>query len=79
MNCAHAIVELLDTYWPSTIDMLEREKAIVDGCKPIFLSDRTPGSFEDFFSSESEYVCAVSPIAFYLVSHTLSIAIVQMS
>ncbi|KAF9818488.1 hypothetical protein IEO21_02726 [Rhodonia placenta] len=38
VNCARSIVELITTYWPGAIDILDREKGSIDGTKPIFIS-----------------------------------------
>ena len=38
MNCAGTIVELITHYWPYSIDILEPERAIIDGFRPIFFA-----------------------------------------
>lgn len=38
VNCAQSVIELITTFWPYSIDTLAREKGIVDGLKPVFLS-----------------------------------------
>ena len=38
MNCARAVVELITHYWPYSIDILEPERAIIDGFRPIFFA-----------------------------------------
>lgn len=38
MNCARTIVELITHYWPYSIDVLEPERAIIDGFRPIFFA-----------------------------------------
>jgi hypothetical protein len=37
VNCAHAVIELITTFWPDAIDSLAPEKGIVEGLKPVFL------------------------------------------
>ena len=36
MDCARTIVELITHYWPYSIDILEPERAIIDGFRPVF-------------------------------------------
>ncbi|RUP51887.1 hypothetical protein BC936DRAFT_144875 [Jimgerdemannia flammicorona] len=43
------IVQLLHHFFPSTVDVLDKEHGIVDGPKPIFFSDFTADSFLDLF------------------------------
>ena len=38
MNCARTVVELITHYWPYSIDILEPERAIIDGFRPIFFA-----------------------------------------
>ena len=38
MQCAHSVIELITEFWPYAIDILSREKGVVDGSKPVFFS-----------------------------------------
>ena len=41
MNCARAVIELIMLYWPHSIDVLQPERASVDGPRPIFFSSQS--------------------------------------
>lgn len=56
MNCAHATIELIKAFWPHSIDILRRERGIVSGSRPVFLSDWTDAQEMSFFESVDEYV-----------------------
>ena len=36
VDCAQTVVETITHFWPDSIDILERERGLVDGPKPIF-------------------------------------------
>ena len=38
VQCAHSVIELITEFWPYAIDVLTREKGVVDGSKPVFFS-----------------------------------------
>ena len=38
VQCAHSVIELITEFWPNAIDILTREKGVVDGSKPVFFS-----------------------------------------
>ena len=38
VQCAHSVVELITEFWPYAIDVLTRERGVVDGSKPVFFS-----------------------------------------
>ena len=38
VQCAHSVIELITEFWPYAIDVLMREKGVVDGSKPVFFS-----------------------------------------
>lgn len=40
MNCARSVIELVTLYWPHSIDILQPERASVDGFRPIFFSSQ---------------------------------------
>ena len=40
MNCARSVIELITLYWPHSIDILQPERASVDGIRPIFFSSQ---------------------------------------
>jgi hypothetical protein len=46
VSCAHSIIELLQKFWPYSIDALSAEEGTVDGKKPIFFTPNN-GSQED--------------------------------
>jgi hypothetical protein len=50
VNCAHSVVELIKRFWPSSIDNLDREKGIVGGVKPVFLTGWSGSQQREFFS-----------------------------
>lgn len=39
VNCAHSIIQLIQTFWPHSIDALAAEEGIVEGKAPIFFTD----------------------------------------
>ncbi|KIM51667.1 hypothetical protein SCLCIDRAFT_33255 [Scleroderma citrinum Foug A] len=56
INCARAVVELITTFWPYTIDTLQSEHGLINGPKPVFFSgwaDQT-FPFKHFFSGLQE-------------------------
>ncbi|KAA1475419.1 hypothetical protein DENSPDRAFT_842194 [Dentipellis sp. KUC8613] len=53
VNCAHSIIELLQ-FWPSAIDVLERERGIVDGKKPLFVNILDTSQLTNFFTSNTD-------------------------
>ncbi|TFY53518.1 hypothetical protein EVG20_g10077, partial [Dentipellis fragilis] len=53
VNCAHSVIELLQ-FWPSAIDVLERERGIVDGKKPLFVSILDTSQLKNFFTSNTD-------------------------
>jgi hypothetical protein len=38
VNCAQTVVETLIHFWPDAIDVLPKERGLVDGPKPIFFT-----------------------------------------
>ncbi|KDR68695.1 hypothetical protein GALMADRAFT_146049 [Galerina marginata CBS 339.88] len=42
VNCAHSVIELIQEYWPNTIDILAPERGIANGAVPIFYQDIYP-------------------------------------
>ena len=40
VNCARSVIELITLYWPQSIDILQPERASVDGFRPIFFSSQ---------------------------------------
>jgi len=40
VNCARSVIELMTLYWPHSIDVLQPERASVDGFRPIFFSSQ---------------------------------------
>jgi hypothetical protein len=38
VRCAHSVIELITNFWPYAIDVLSRERGVVDGSKPVFFS-----------------------------------------
>lgn len=38
VQCAHSVIELITEFWPYAIDVLTREKGVVNGSKPVFFS-----------------------------------------
>ena len=40
MNCARSVIELITLYWPHSIDILQPERASVEGLRPVFFSSQ---------------------------------------
>ena len=40
VNCARSVTDLIMLYWPHSIDILQPERAFVDGPKPMFFSNQ---------------------------------------
>jgi hypothetical protein len=38
VNCAQTVIETIHHFWPSSIDLLDKERGLVDGPKPIFFT-----------------------------------------
>jgi hypothetical protein len=38
VNCARSVIDLITLYWPHSIDILQPERATVEGFRPIFFS-----------------------------------------
>lgn len=38
VQCAHSVIELITEFWPYAIDVLTRERGVVDGSRPVFFS-----------------------------------------
>ena len=55
MNCAHSIIDLIKEFWYDSIDILGRERGIVDGMRPIFVDGWDETQFKHFFA-ENKYV-----------------------
>lgn len=51
VQCAHSVIELITEFWPFAIDVLTREKGVVDGSKPVF--------FSGWDSETVRYVCTL--------------------
>ncbi|KAL4065819.1 hypothetical protein V8B97DRAFT_1114496 [Scleroderma yunnanense] len=51
INCARAIVELITTFWPDTIDILQSEQGLISGLQPVFFTgwDDQTFPFKEFF------------------------------
>lgn len=47
VNCAHSVIELITTFWPHVIDQLLPESGLVEGKKPLFLSQWNESSLSD--------------------------------
>ena len=58
VNCAHSIIELIKNFWSDSIDILDKEKGLVDGIKPVFFDGWDGFEFSKFFSSSE----CVSPL-----------------
>jgi hypothetical protein len=43
VNCAQTVVETIAHFWPDSIDVLERERGLKDGPKPIFIQGGQDG------------------------------------
>lgn len=54
VNCAEMIVRLIKHFWPQSIDSLRRERGLVSGDKPIFITgwDDTNARYEQFLLGE---------------------------
>ncbi|KAF9050293.1 hypothetical protein BJ165DRAFT_1341573 [Panaeolus papilionaceus] len=57
VDCAHIVVELIKKYFPSTIDMLKRERGVVEGAKPMFCSDFDSEQFKEGVGRFHIYIC----------------------
>ncbi|KAF4623894.1 hypothetical protein D9613_001576 [Agrocybe pediades] len=55
VQCAHSVIELITEFWPHAIDILSRERGVVDGSKPVFFSgwDSDTVRYEQFLFGES--------------------------
>ncbi|KAJ3514932.1 hypothetical protein NLJ89_g2078 [Agrocybe chaxingu] len=55
VQCAHSVIELITEFWPHAIDVLSREKGVVEGSKPVFFSgwDSETVRYEQFLFGES--------------------------
>ncbi|KAF8807162.1 hypothetical protein BYT27DRAFT_7189247 [Phlegmacium glaucopus] len=55
VQCAHSVIELITEFWPYAIDVLSREKGVVDGSKPVFFSgwDSETVRYEQFLFGEN--------------------------
>ncbi|THH16781.1 hypothetical protein EW146_g3907 [Bondarzewia mesenterica] len=51
VNCAHSVIELVKEFWINSIDILDRERGIIDGMRPLFFNGWNESRFNDFFSS----------------------------
>ncbi|KAI0321916.1 hypothetical protein OF83DRAFT_135754 [Amylostereum chailletii] len=55
VQCAHSVIQLITQFWPNAIDVLARERGIVDGIKPVFFSgwDSENVRYESFLFGEA--------------------------
>ena len=55
VNCAQTVVETITHFWRDSIDVLERERGLVDGPKPIFFRGWQDGvvHYEQFLFGET--------------------------
>ncbi|PPQ98969.1 hypothetical protein CVT24_003465 [Panaeolus cyanescens] len=58
VDCAHVVVELIKKFFPHTIDVLKRERGIVEGAKPMFCNDFDADQFKDGGSFSSAMISA---------------------
>jgi hypothetical protein len=63
VQCAHSVIELITKFWPYAIDVLSREKGVVDGSKPVF--------FSGWDSETVRYVGTLLPLSLKLVCSKL--------
>ena len=61
IQCAHSVIELITEFWPYAIDVLSREKGVVDGSKPVF--------FSGWDSETVRYVWTKLPFPLNLFAH----------
>jgi hypothetical protein len=52
VNCAQTVVETITHFWPGSIDVLEKERGLVDGPKPIFFTGGV-AHYEQFLFGEA--------------------------
>jgi len=45
VNCARSVVELIERFWPESIDSLAPEHGRVSGAQPIFFGKDSGGAF----------------------------------
>ena len=59
VNCARSVIELIELFWPDTIDSLRPESGVVDGLRPIFLGgwDQDSVRYEQFLFGASWVLC----------------------
>lgn len=53
VNCAAAVVELITSFWPRSVDPLPRERGMSPGPKPVFFADAESAKLELFLSEDS--------------------------
>ncbi|KAL0950587.1 hypothetical protein HGRIS_007379 [Hohenbuehelia grisea] len=55
VNCAHSVVQLIENFWPNTIDRLKPERGVIDGTKPVFFNgwDEDTMRYEQFLFGDT--------------------------
>lgn len=55
VRCAYSVIELIERFWPYAIDHLDRERGLIDGLKPVFLTawNDTNIRYEQFLFGDS--------------------------
>ncbi|KAF7367508.1 UvrD-like helicase ATP-binding domain-containing protein [Mycena sanguinolenta] len=46
VNCAHTVIEVIQLFWPYSIDILGRERGTVDGLRPVFFTGFDSGNVQ---------------------------------
>ncbi|TDL28963.1 hypothetical protein BD410DRAFT_818373 [Rickenella mellea] len=56
VRCADSVIQLICQFWPHSIDILGKERGIVDGMKPVFFTgwDEETVRYEQFLFGETE-------------------------
>ena len=70
VQCAHSVIELITEFWPYAIDVLSREKGVVDGSKPVF--------FSGWDSETVRYVGTWLPLPLKLFAHSLLLGTISI-
>lgn len=55
VNCADSVIQLITQFWPYSIDILAKEKGIIDGLKPVFFTgwNQDTVRYEQFLFGET--------------------------
>ncbi|KAJ6456165.1 hypothetical protein C8R45DRAFT_1187129 [Mycena sanguinolenta] len=56
VNCAHTVIEVIQLFWPYSIDVLGRERGTIDGLRPVFFTGFDSGNvqYEQFLFGDRE-------------------------